>query len=535
MRNPLSLLIATILMAGIVFAQQRSDSVGGIIDELMNYTETQAPSAAKAVENKPVATVKPTKAPVAVENITTATQENHEPIFVGDLEAASQIPEEFINVAPESIAARLYPRTLLERDHRTVEIDGMKAVDAAWSTEMVLRSYTLAAGAGERMKLSDVTSAVDVETLFPQVKFPKESSAIYQPETETIFVSNTPENLAVLETMLETMKVLTGSGDAEQIEIEAKFVEVSEGTLEELGFQWNFADPTQVGVGGADLNVVDGSGGLFSEALRGSPNNSANGRLPFNRPGDLGDGTLPASGNWSTFRFEDTFNPKPSELNLSYTGGNPFEVLISALDQSTGADVLSAPRILTRSGEEATIRVGELHYFPEVFEGGTSEATLPNISYEDFKEKLLGVELTVTPKITGEREISLRLNPRISELAGWQSYQLAPANSIYNHRYDYARARYIHPALVARLPIFKKREIETEVTIADGSTIGMGGLINEKIEAFEDKVPVLGSIPLIGRLFRNEGERVVKRNLLMFVTAKIIEPNGRINTSRSFE
>jgi general secretion pathway protein D len=88
---------------------------------------------------------------------------------------------------------------------------------------------------------------------------------------------------------------------------------------------------------------------------------------------------------------------------------------------------------------------------------------------------------------------------------------------------------------VGRLPIYKSRSLEAEVTIADGSTIGMGGLINEKIEAFTDKVPVLGSLPLVGRLFRNEGERAVKRNLLMFVTAKKVDPSGRISTTRSFE
>jgi general secretion pathway protein D len=63
----------------------------------------------------------------------------------------------------------------------------------------------------------------------------------------------------------------------------------------------------------------------------------------------------------------------------------------------------------------------------------------------------------------------------------------------------------------------------------------MGGLINEKVEKFDDRVPFMGSIPFVGRLFRNEGERVVKRNLLMFVTANIIDPNGRADPSRSFE
>jgi len=65
------------------------------------------------------------------------------------------------------------------------------------------------------------------------------------------------------------------------------------------------------------------------------------------------------------------------------------------------------------------------------------------------------------------------------------------------------------------------------VTVADGSTVGMGGLIYDKLETFRDKVPVLGSIPFIGRLFRSEGEKSIKRNLMIFVTATQVDVDGR--------
>ena len=427
-------------------------------------------------------------------------------------------------------------RTVLrsEPPKRQIEVDAIQAVDDAWSMDLVLRSYPLVSDAAERMKLGNTTSAVDVGMLFSLLDSPEGSSAIYQPETQTLFVKNTVENLAVLETMMKTMGVLRGFEAGYHVEIEARFVEVSEGTLEELGFQWNFADPTT----GGDYEMRDGPDGLFSDGLRGSP-------VPFDRPADLGDGTIDPTGDWSTFRFADTFNRDPAGIRFENTGGNEFELLISALDQNSGADVLSAPRILTRSGEEANIQVGELHYFPEVYEGDSAQATIVNISYEDFSETLLGVELTVTPKVNDNREIMLELNPRISEFAGWQSYQLLPGSatgfgskgSHYNHRQlDTSNPYTKHDPIIASLPIFKKREIETQVTMADGSTIGMGGLIHEKIEKFEDNVPVLGNIPMVGRLFRSEGERVIKVNLLMFVTARIIEPNGMATeVSRSFE
>jgi len=554
MQKIFTTLTAVLLMSAVSFAQEKTGSVDSIFKELSNYTSAPAVAVEEPVP-APVVVAAPQPAvvqveqaapaqvePVDVQPVTIAEsaidtevlmEESRAQYAAGDFAAAQQGFEKIVKVAPESWMARTYLRTLMERDQRKIEVSGMKAIDAAWSTDLVIRSYALGNEACEKMGIADVKRAKDVAVIFPQVDFPKGSSAIYHPETTALFVRNTRDNLAVLEAVLGAMNLASFSTDIDQVEIESKFVEVSEGTLEELGFQWDFQNSVGVG-GGSDLEVNDGPGGLFSEALRGSPNNSSAGVLPFSKTINLGDGQVSASGDWSTFRFVDTFNSTPSSMTLGYGGNSPLEVLISALDQSSGADVLSAPRIVTKSGEEATIQVGELHSYPDIFEGNDSQGTMVNVSYEDFTDKLLGVELSVTPEVNGN-QITMALNPRITEIVGWQSYLLAPANSVYNYRQTGRLPAYSHDPVIGRLPIFKVREIETEVTIADGSTIGMGGLISEKIESFEDKVPVLGSIPLVGRLFRNEGERAVKRNLLMFVTARKIDPSGRVNTFRTME
>jgi type II secretory pathway component GspD/PulD (secretin) len=578
MQKAFNVLIAALLMCGAGFAQENTESVANIFNELMNYTAAPATAAVEqptpvaaapqaAVEvpvaaqvadtvevspaaaeesgglfsrnKKEVVVEEPLPEPVVADAVAAAKPEAVveaalEPTAAERFVQAQQGIEDAVKPRPENIAARMYPTTLMERDQRTTEIKSMKETKAAWATDLVFRSYALAGDACKKMGLEDMETATDVSGSFPQVEFPKGSSAIYQPKMKTLFVRNTGKNFAVLEAILSAMDLARLATDVDQVEIEAKFVEVSEGTLEELGFEWNFDNAVSANVGGSDVAIDDGANGLFANALRGSPSGSSP-NLPFSRSSNIGgDGRVSASGDWAAFGITDTFASKPDSIKLRNNGSDPFDLLISALDQSTGADVLSAPRIVTRSGEEATIRVGELHSYPEVYEGDSDQATMINVSYQDFSEKLLGVELSVTPEVDGD-QISLSLNPKITELAGWQNYQLAPANSIYNHRQLAKWAPYTHPAVIAKLPIFKKREIEAEVTIADGSTIGMGGLINEKIEAFEDKVPVLGSIPLIGRLFRNEGERAVKRNLLMFVTAKKVEASGRINTSRLVE
>jgi len=530
MQNALNIFIATILMAGTAYAQETSKETQMTLDELFDFIEAPLAKVEKQSQAPVAATVLTDAQPAEEVNVDALVEQSREAFIGGEFVKAQQGFATAVKLDPENAMACMYLRTLLERDQRTAEIEGIDAVNAAWSTDLVLRPYPLAQDAREKMDLGATSGAVDVQALFPQVAFPEGSQAIYQPKMEILFVRNTAENLAVLEAILDATGVLKDSGDVEQVEIEAKFVEVSEGTLEELGFQWNWDDPNSIGLGGANLEVSDGPGGLFSDALRGS----AGAPLPFNRRGEMGDGSLAASGDWSTFRFEDNFSESSDGIEISRDSHHPFDLMISALDQSSGSDLLSAPRVVTQSGEEATIRAGERHYFPEVFEGDSSQATMLYISYEDFEERMLGVEMSVTPEVDGD-QIQLSLKPTITELIGWQSYKMANADTIYNTRQTSKVDSYRHPAVIARLPVFKKREIETEVVINNGGTIGMGGLISEKVEAFEDSVPVLGSIPFVGRLFRNEGERVVKRNLLMFVTAQKVAPSGRTDTPRSFE
>ena len=75
-------------------------------------------------------------------------------------------------------------------------------------------------------------------------------------------------------------------------------------------------------------------------------------------------------------------------------------------------------------------------------------------------------------------------------------------------------------------PIFSVREISTEVTIFDGATVVMGGLTRDELKSLNDKVPILGDIPGLGRLFSSKGETRQKKNLLIFVTANLVSPGG---------
>jgi len=246
MQNALNIFIATILMAGTAYAQETSKETQMTLDELFDFIEAPLAKVEKQSQ-APVAATVLTDAQSAEEvNVDALVEQSREAFIGGEFVKAQQGFATAVKLDPENAMACMYLRTLLERDQRTAEIEGIDAVNAAWSTDLVLRPYPLAQDAREKMDLGDTSGAVDVQALFPQVAFPEGSQAIYQPKMEILFVRNTAENLAVLEAILDATGVLKDSGDVEQVEIEAKFVEVSEGTLEELGFQWNWDDPNSI-------------------------------------------------------------------------------------------------------------------------------------------------------------------------------------------------------------------------------------------------------------------------------------------------
>jgi general secretion pathway protein D len=280
-----------------------------------------------------------------------------------------------------------------------------------------------------------------------------------------------------------------------------------------------------------DWSVKSGEN-LFNDSLRGSGDVFTK---PGNQPGlDTGYNPVTTAGEKAS-RLEDNFNDTSGELRITGDIGPKVEMLIRALDQSSGADVLSAPSVVTRAGQKASIQVGQTHYFPENFGVGGNEGAIVHVDYQEFTEKLMGVDLSVRPNLVKDDLIEMDLNPKVTDLLGWRNYQIAPADSAYTYYQFRIGNTYKHDPIMARLPIFRHREVKTKVTIHDGSTIGMGGLLSEKTETFSDRVPVLGSIPLIGRLFRSEGERTVKRNLMIFVTASKVAPNGRVISEMTFE
>jgi general secretion pathway protein D len=136
--------------------------------------------------------------------------------------------------------------------------------------------------------------------------------------------------------------------------------------------------------------------------------------------------------------------------------------------------------------------------------------------------------------------IELTLAPEVTEFDGFINYGspiLSPSSSSFQPLTAGAGAilGYVPLAQPERLitpntinqPVFSVRKVSTGVSIWDGQTVVLGGLIREDVQDVEDKIPVLGDLPFIGRLFRSESENHSKRNLMIFVTAHLIDPSGQ--------
>jgi general secretion pathway protein D len=227
--------------------------------------------------------------------------------------------------------------------------------------------------------------------------------------------------------------------------------------------------------------------------------------------------------------------------------GNAFRVLFDALSQKASADIMTAPSIVVENGQQGTITIAREFYYPTEFDA--PQVTPPTIRSNtlvvpawptEFEARNVGVVLTVQPRITVDRQrVFLTIKPEVTEFDGFINY----GSQVLSGAGDVTRdvlpvppfPQIITPIPLGTLvsdniinqPVFSVRTVENaQLEIQDGYTMVLGGLIREDISTIDDKVPILGDIPLVGRLFRSKGEQAIKKNLLMFVTVRILRPDG---------
>jgi general secretion pathway protein D len=383
------------------------------------------------------------------------------------------------------------------------------------------------------------------------ISFPDGASASFISATSLLVVRNTQPNLDAIEAFVEALRKKI----PQQIYITTKFVEVTQKNTDELGFDWlvgAFNLPTS--------SSVFGSGGTAGNSTSGAVSSAD---FPFNAPGGsspvgqypVSRGLRSGSGAITPDSIDGLINAKniasnlaPGVFALSGVFTDPqFQVVIRALSQKKGVDLMSAPSVTTRSGQRATIEVAREFRYPTEFSppqipqtigaqgagigaglGGGAASSFPvtPTTPTAFEMRPVGVRMEVDPVLGPDGfTIDLNLAPEVTEFDGFINYG-SPIQSAATDAFGNPTTITLTENKILQ-PVFSTRKVTTAVTIWDGQTVAMGGLIREDVQDVEDKVPLLGDLPIIGRLFQSKAEDHFKRNLMVFVTAKLIDPSGQ--------
>ena len=340
-------------------------------------------------------------------------------------------------------------------------------------------------GSGGGAAISKVKTIKDI--LENAVMWPVDSKINLDERTGALIVTNTPTNLKIIEDILYNLDV-----DATQILVEARFIEINITDLSELGVNLSLDSPWAIN----------------KQELSGTEN-----------------GAITQVGTPTGSKFS-TFTGSPDEgLNITYQGiltKPQFSAVLHALDKKTNLKTLSAPKITTLNNQTATIEIADEFVYPTRYEptlvkedlngdgdfadtvNGVKETRFVNVP-QGFETRPIGILLHVTPSVGKDKEtITLTLNPEVSE---------ATPNA-----FEYSGE--------VKLPKFTTRNLNTNIIVQNGDTIVLGGLIKESKTNTRTKVPFLGDLPIIGSLFRKDSDSTRRKNLLIFVTASILSPEG---------
>lgn len=394
------------------------------------------------------------------------------------------------------------------------------------------------------------------------VVFPDGTTASFSKARSMLTVRNTANNLDIIEQLVEEIK----GQKPKQIRMSTKFVEIKQENTDELSFDWiltptplNSAANTFLG-GGTNGNGAPRVGGDFISPVNG-----------FNIPGIPSDPTQGVtnivsggnrSGDYAVQRDSiDAFLNNPNRSNsgaqvapgiMSLTGlftDGQVQMIMRGLSQKKGADIMTAPSIVARSGEKATIEIVREFIYPTEYEppelpnsvgstnnsstdifgnstGSSNSFPVTPATPTAFETRNTGVILEVEPTLGEDGyTIDLRFAPEIVDFEGFINYgspiQTSGTDALGN------------PVTITitenriEMPVFSTRRVNTGLTIYDGHTVAVGGLMREDVQNVEDKVPILGDLPLIGRLFQSKAENHIKSNLIIFVSVNIIDATGK--------
>ncbi len=286
--------------------------------------------------------------------------------------------------------------------------------------------------------------------------------------TNALVITERPSRMNRIQEIIERLDRPT-----EQVMIESKFIEVTNRDVENIGVNWT---------------------SLSGYELSTGPYNDTRNRTRS----DTQDTTVPAPPTPPDILRKLT---EFSNVDSTVLSAGAFNMTLSALETLDDVKLVSNPTVVTLNNTEALIAIGERFPVPQYTyndERGTYEVS--GFDYED-----IGITLNVTPQVNTAGFINLDIRPEVSTRQGTVIFGGASG---------------------AEIPIIGSRRTESNITIKDGFTLAIGGLVENQIQNGVNKVPVLGDIPGLGNLFKSRTDNIEQRNLIIFITARTLNPDG---------
>ncbi|OMH32779.1 type II secretion system secretin GspD [Motiliproteus sp. MSK22-1] len=280
-------------------------------------------------------------------------------------------------------------------------------------------------------------------------------------QTNAIVLSGSSEIINEMDTVIKQLDIRRA-----QVLVEAIIVEITENKTKEVGVQWLFrGDPNSSGVIGGAANFKNLGNSLLGVVGAADGGDSIPGAFTGSRGISLGLGRVSS-------------------------GGLSFAALIKAFTRDSDTNVLSTPVLMTMDNEQASIHVGQN---VPILTGSTAGANNGN-PFQTVERKDIGIKLDVEPQINEGSMVQLKIKQEVSSLENESASDI----------------------------ILKKRVIDTTVMIENGATIVLGGLVDDDVQQKSDKVPLLGDLPGIRRVFKSDRTKRNRKNLMVFIRPTII-------------
>jgi general secretion pathway protein D len=387
--------------------------------------------------------------------------------------------------------------------------------------------------------VANVTIPVQQALTDKGIRFPAGATATFLPGSSKLVVRDTPEQLDLIANLIDQL-----SQESPQVQIEAKVAEFNQDAIKALSFNYTVGTSLLSHLGVSTfLRTPDyisrtGFGGLTPDNID---------TLVSDNPDTSSGVTVgnPLTGG-------SVANNAPNELTIgAVIDGTGLAAIIEAINNLQGVSLLSAPSVTTQNGLKANIDIVQEFPYPTSFDkpklsnssniaysSGTDDdgnvtAGLPLVlaippTPREFVTQDVGVSLEVKPTTYPDQRIDLDITKaQVLDFDGFIDYGVPIVTRLEELSPPATDEGEVLTLGTINQPVFNLRSMVTNLQVLDGQTAVLGGLTREDTQEINDKVPVLGDIPLVGRLFQSKVAERTKKDLIFFITARLIRSNGK--------